>query len=120
MNPRLVAILCLLSAAATFAVAIFGPRLLDRHPKQRFAAVDLSALIRKNQERGLRLLADPTTSDSMKKEAIAMSAEFGKRADAEVSNLSRDCACILLMREAVVAGDIEDLTPVLAKRLGVQ
>lgn len=119
MNTRTVAILCIVSAALAFLIAFFGPRLLDKN-KTRFAVVDLSRIIRKQQERSVRLLADPASDDAAKKTAVASASDFGKKVNAEVTALSQECGCVLLMREAIVAGHIEDLTPRLLARLNIQ
>jgi hypothetical protein len=120
LKPRSVALLCLLCAAAAFFTAFFGPRLIGRPAKPPFAVVDLTSVIRKQQERAMRLLADPASDEAAKKAAIAAAGEFGKRANAEVIALSQECGCVVLMREAVVSGQIEDLTPRLLARLNVQ
>ena len=120
MKTRTIILLCVASAVLAFLVALFGPRLLNRQPKMHFATIDLTGVIRKQQESNIRLLASPTADEGAKKTALAEASEFGKRANAEVLALSVECECVLLMREAVVAGQIEDMTPRLLVRLHVQ
>lgn len=85
--------------------------------KARFAVVDLASVVRKNQEAAVALLASGSADRASRDAALASAEGFGKRLNAEVVELSRECGCILLMREAIVAGDVEDLTPVLLNRL---
>lgn len=88
--------------------------------KARFAVVDLASVVRKNQEAAVQLLASGTADQRTRDAALAAARGFGKRLDAEVVELSRECGCVLLMREAVVAGEVEDLTPTLLSRLTKQ
>lgn len=120
MNTRTIILLCVASAVLAFGVALFGPRLLNRQAKIHFATIDLTGVIRKQQESNIRLLTNATADDGAKKAALAEASEFGKRANAEVLALSSECGCVLLMREAVIAGQIEDMTPRLLARLHVQ
>lgn len=85
--------------------------------KGRFAVIDLASVVRKNQEAAVSLLASGNADQRTRDAALAAAQDFGKRLDAEVVALSRECGCVLLMREAVVAGEVEDLTPALLARL---
>lgn len=101
-------------------VAIFLAGFTSRLPgraKARFAVVDLASVVRKNQEAAVGLLASGGSDQRVRDAAMASAQGFGKRLDAEVIELSRECGCVLLMREAVVAGEVEDLTPALLSRL---
>jgi hypothetical protein len=117
MNARQTILLCAACAGMAFGIAVLGPRLLNRGPKLRFAVVDLSALVRKHQERAVSLLAEGNADLATRSTALASANEFGKRLDRELADMGKECGCVLLMREAVVAGDIEDLTPQLQSRL---
>ncbi len=116
MKPGVVLALCALCATVAFGIAALGLRAFDRRPPA-FAVVDLTGLVRKQQERAIRAMADPLADEATKRAALASAGEFGKRADAAVVALSQECACVLLVREAVVSGQVEDLTPRLAARL---
>lgn len=117
MSIRNVILLCLASAALALFVALVGPKLLNRASKQRFVTVDLSGLIARQQEQAVKQIAAGDGDESKRKAALAAAEAFGKRVNAEAHALSRECGCILLMREAVVAGEVEDLTAVLAARI---
>jgi hypothetical protein len=118
MNSRSVAVLCLLSAAVPLAIVIGGPRLMARTPKQRLASVDLTAIIANSQQQAVKDILGSETDPAKRKAAQASAEAFGRRMNAAVAELARDCGCVLLMREAIVAGEVEDLTAVLASRMG--
>lgn len=104
-------------------LAVLVSQLIDRVPDRRtarFAVVDLSAVVRKNQEATVTLLASGGADQRARDAALASARGFGKRLDAEVVALSKECGCVLIMREAVVAGEVEDLTPALLSRLTKQ
>lgn len=88
--------------------------------KAKFAVVDLASVVRMNQEAAVALLASGAADQRSRDAALASAQGFGKRLDAAVVDLSRDCGCVLLMREAVVAGAVDDLTPALLSRLAKQ
>ncbi len=117
MNTRTVILLCVASALITLAVALLGPKLLSRTPKQRFVTVDLSGLIARQQEQSVKQLASGEGDEAKRRVALAAAETFGKRVNAEAHALARECGCVLLMREAVVAGEVDDLTSVLAARI---
>ena len=107
----------LVMSGAVLAIAIASVSGMPRKEKSRFAVVDLAAVIRNNQQAAVALLASGTTDQRTRDAALASAQGFGKRLDAEVVALSKECGCVLLMREAVVAGEVEDLTPALLSRL---
>lgn len=105
---------CLAVAIASMPGRSFGK------PSARFAVVDLASVVRKNQEAAVALLASGAADQRARDAALASAQGFGKRLDSEVVALSKECGCVLLMREAVVAGEVEDLTPALLSRLAKQ
>jgi hypothetical protein len=105
---------CLAVAIASLSGRSFGK------PNGRFAVVDLATVVRKNQEAAVSLLTSGAADQRARDAALASAQGFGKRLDAEVVALSKECGCVLLMREAVVAGEVEDLTPALLSRLNKQ
>lgn len=112
--------LCLTSAVIVTVVFVASARLTQRPAQARFAVVDLAAIVRANQAKSVATLADKDADPAAKTAALARTRDFGKRLDQEVGVLSTECACVLLMREAVVAGQLEDLTPALLSRLSRQ
>lgn len=117
LTSRTVIALCAACALVAFGVALLGPRLLERGGRTPFALVDLAAVVRRQQEASVALLADGSADQRARSAALASAQEFGKRLDQELVALSKECGCVLLMREAVVSGQLDDLTPVLLARL---
>lgn len=115
-SAAIVAGLVVLGACLALLVASLTGRVPGK-AKARFAVVDLASVVRKNQEAAVSLLASGTADQRTRDATLAAAQGFGKRLDAEVVELSRECGCVLLMREAVVAGEVEDLTPALLSRL---
>jgi hypothetical protein len=113
-------ILCSVCVLATLATTLIGTRLMARAPQPKFAVVDLAAVVRKHQEKAVALLADGAADQTLKRTALSSASEFGRRLDREVVDMSKECGCVLLMREAVVSGQIEDLTPQLLVRLATR
>lgn len=109
--------LMVLGAAVAIALSTLSTRLPGGQAKAKFAVVDLASVVRKNQEAAVSMLANGAADQRTRDAAFASAQGFGKRLDAEVIELSRECGCVLLMREAVIAGDVEDLTPALLSRL---
>ncbi len=110
-----------LAGAVLLAVAMLAwPHLAWREHQTKFAVVDLATVVRKNQEASVALLAGGGADQGTRDTALASAQSFGKRLDAAVIALSKECACVLLMREAVVAGEVDDMTPALMAQLAKQ
>lgn len=119
MTPRTVLFVSVASALIAFLVAFYGPKILSREqPPQRFAYVDLTTVVSKKQEQSVRALADPNATDDTKKKALKEAQEFGARVDKALLELAGQCQCTLLMKEAVVSGQLEDMTQRLSALLG--
>lgn len=108
--------LCLATAAIVAVAFMVVPR-LKHQGHGRFAVVDLASVVRTNQQKAVALLADKGADQVSRTAAMTQARDFGQQLDHEVRELSAECGCVLLMREAVVAGDLEDLTPALMSRL---
>lgn len=118
MKPRMVMLLCIGSALLSICLVLGIPMMLGKQKaRQKFAVVDLTQVITKQQERAVRVLADVNADEASKKKAIESAGEFGKRVNGELVQLSQQCGCVLLMREAIIAGEMEDLTPALLTRV---
>lgn len=120
MNTKSIALLSAGCVLGTLLIAFAGVVVMHQRSEQRFGVVDLTSIVQKQQERSVRLLADPDGDLTAKKNAMTAATDFGKRINEEVLALSKECSCVLLMREAVVAGQMEDLTPRLLTRLNGQ
>jgi hypothetical protein len=120
MSTKSIALLASSCVLGTLLITFVGVAVLHQRSEQRFGVVDLTSIVQKQQERGVRLLADPDGDVTAKKNAMTAATDFGKRINEEVLALSKECGCVLLMREAIVAGQVDDLTPRLMARLNGQ
>ena len=118
INPWIAASVCATAAALVALALTLAPPLHERSGPGKFAVVDLAAVVRANQQHTVALLADKGADPAARTSALARTRDFGQQLDREVRALSAECDCVLLMREAVVAGELEDLTPALMARLG--
>lgn len=118
INPWIAASVCATAAALVAVALALAPPLHNRSGPARIAVIDLAAVVRANQQQTVALLADQGTNPAARTSALARTRDFGQQLDREVRALSAECDCVLLMREAVVAGELEDLTPALMTRLG--
>lgn len=117
MQTKWVLALCLACSTCVFAVTLIGSRLLQQSAPPRIAVVDLTDIVAKHQSEAVKLLSDSESSETTQKAAIARAAEFGKRVDAAVLEISRECGCVVMLKEAIVAGAPQDLTSVLVAKL---
>lgn len=93
------------------------PKLAGHAQHGHFAVVDLAAIVRTNQQKAVAQMIEKGPDQASRAAAMSQAKAFGQRLDQEVRDLSAECGCVLLMREAVVAGDVQDLTPELVNRL---
>jgi hypothetical protein len=120
MNTKTIIQLAAGCVFGTLLITFVAMIVMHQRSERQFGVIDLTSIVQKQQERSVRLIADPDVDVTAKKSAIATATDFGKRINEEVLALSKECGCVLLMREAVVAGQVEDLTPRLLARLGAQ
>lgn len=95
---------------------------LGRHISTRkftanFAIVDLTDVVRKHQQLSITTISAGSADEDSRTRAISEAQAFGKQLDAAIIHLSGECQCVLLVREAVVAGQLDDLTPALKAKL---
>ena len=115
-SPWAIAGLCLASGVIVAIAFMTLPR-LKHQSHERFAVVDVASVVRAHQQKAVALLAAKGAEQSARTAVLAQTHDFGQQLDHRVRELSDECGCVLLMREAVVAGDLEDLTPALISRL---
>jgi len=94
--------------AAVYALARSAPR------PSALAVVDLASLLRAHQATSARLLFE---TPGQLPSAAAAGTAYVQALDAAVKATSRECRCTLLVREAVVAGELPDLTATVAARI---
>lgn len=120
MTTRSVVMLCLASAAVAFLIALLVPRLTSGPQAARYAVVDLAGVVARVQEENVRTITSANSGEGARRLAMERAAAFGSQANAAVVKLSQECDCVILMREAVIAGAVEDLTPLLLAKLNLK
>ncbi|TWI69293.1 type F conjugative transfer system protein TrbI [Pseudoduganella lurida] len=119
-NANRAAVAALLVGAA-LTVVILIVELAHVPPKPpRIAQVDLTRILREYQHDTAAMLARLPNDGDTTARALARTAAFGQRLDEAARRLSTQCGCVLLMREAVVAGQMPDLTPRLIELMSQQ
>ena len=106
----------LLACCAAFFLAFFGQRLLAS-PSAKFAVVDLTSIMASMQELSIKAIADINTPPEVRSRAVESAKQFGTQVGAATAELSLQCGCVVLMKEAVVSGDLPDLTAELVAKL---
>jgi len=97
-----------LSAALAFAICaamLAAYHFLMPPPAAKFGRVDLPGIIAEQQRGFAELVAKGETE-----RAYDHAARTGKGLSQAISTLARECGCVILVADAVVAG-AEDLTP---------
>ncbi len=97
-----------LSAALAFAISaalLAAYHFLVPPPAAKFGRVDLAGILTE-QQRGFAELA----AKGEGKQAYDYAAQTGKGLSQAVGELARECGCVILVSDAVVAGAV-DLTP---------
>lgn len=106
---------CLALSAASSGGAVLGYH-VTRPAPPRLATLDVARLFGERQAELMKLVAEG--GEAATEQAMAMAQRFGKRLEAEVRALPKECGCIVLVRGAVVAGEaLPDYTDVLRERL---
>lgn len=111
-----------LQAAVALCVAIvvtLAWHLLDKKHHQRVAVVDIATIMKAKEAQFTELLSKPSVTDDDRRKAYDQIQRFGADVGAAVKDLSHQCGCIVLNKAAIIAGDVEDLTPSLKTTLGM-
>ena len=115
--PKTSTILMIVGACVVaFLIAFLGQRALTKQ-EIVFATVDLSAAVTSAQEQSIKMLMDANTKDVDRAVALERTKQFGAKVSAATAQLATECGCVLLVKEAVVAGSLPDLTPQLLEKL---
>lgn len=119
LTPRV-----LLAAALLLSVlvALSALTLYDHYvlrPRQQVATVALRDLLELKQLQVTIALTRPGVTDREREAGYDEIAGFAKRLETALDELSMQCACTILVRDAVVKTHGADLTSELARRLGV-
>lgn len=94
---------------------------LAAHKHQVFGVVNLGQVYRDKEQEFTKAIAAPGVSDLERDKVIKSAQDFAVVLPQAMQSLSDECACIVLMGNAVggTPKDIIDLTPALRKKVGL-
>jgi hypothetical protein len=89
--------------------------------RDKFGVVNLGQVYRDKEQEFTKTLAAPSVTDSDRTMAIKSAQDFAIALPKALQALSDDCACIVLMGNAVggMPAHVTDLTPSLRKKVGL-
>lgn len=106
LRITLVVSMLLVAILSMFAVRVLVARMLP----PPLATIDVSATLKQQQERTALAIASATSPDDRQRQ-VRRAEAFGIALDRAIAALRQECGCVLVLREAIVAGDVPDLTP---------
>lgn len=112
----LAALLC----AVALLLGLFLPGLIRAIDRPRLATVDLVGIVSKQQEATLQALNSAGADEDKRRAALKAAEAFGAKVNEHARSLAADCKCVLVVKQAVVAGEAEDLTALLVRRMTAQ
>ena len=94
---------------------------LAAHKQEVFGVVNLGQVYRDKEQEFTKAIAAPGVSDLEREKAIKSAQDFAVVLPQAIQSLSDECACIVLMGNAVggTPKDVIDLTPALRKKVGL-
>jgi hypothetical protein len=103
-------LVCLAMAALAALTAVICWYMLPRLLPPPLATVDITALVKQHHARLAAVVAQ-ADSDDERQRYRRQTAAYGPALERAIAALRRECGCTLVLREAIVAGDVPDLTP---------
>lgn len=103
-------LVCLALAAAVTLMALLCRYMLLRMQPPPLATVDITAIVKQHHDRLATNVAH-AASDNDRHRIQRQTAAYGPALEQAIAALRQECGCILVLREAIVAGDVPDLTP---------
>ncbi len=90
-------------------------------PAPRLGVVDVASVYRLKEKQLVDMVTPASATEDDRKKAASIALEFGNNLPAALDDLSRECACLVLVNHAIAGGarSLADLTPALSKRLGL-
>lgn len=85
----------------------------------RFGLVDVAGAISRTELVYTEMLSRPTTTDKERGDAYDLIKTTGEKIEKSLTEIQRQCDCVLLARAAVVGQPLPDFTPQLYKDLGI-
>lgn len=113
----LLILLCCLVNSATGLVLYH----LAVHKHEVFGVVNLGEVVRDKEQEFTKVIAAPGVTDNERDKAIRSAQDFAVLLPKAMQSLSEECACIVLMANAVggTPKNVTDLTPALRKKVGL-
>lgn len=115
-NARICIVLVVTMLVIASAITVLARLALPRLLPPPLAVVDVTATVRQQQERAATHIARARSADE-RQQHLRHAASFGTALEKAIATLRSECRCTLVLREAIVAGDVPDLTPRLAALL---
>ena len=102
-------------------VAGLGLYHLAAHKHEAFGVVNLGQVYRDKEQEFTKAIAAPGVTDLERDKAIKSAQDFAELLPKAMQSLSDECACVVLMGNAVggTPKDVIDLTPALRKKVGL-
>lgn len=92
--------------------------ILHRNTPPHIATIDLQLLVEEDQKRMLGLLGEGTNvTDQQRHMVEKLSVDFAKKLSLSVSNLEKECHCIILNKAAILGGKSIDYTDLIRERM---
>lgn len=90
------------------------------HKTGAIATVDLSEVVKIYEIQFTNLLARPNVTDKERQEAYSIVSQIGPNIEKGINVLQQQCGCTVLVKSAVLAGSVMDMTDDLKKILGIE
>lgn len=89
-------------AASVAAACIIGAAWIYTHPSPKMAQVNLRTLVDDEAKRLVSAIT-PNTPKEEQEKAIRSASMLGQKVDAAISQLSKECGCVIVNSGAIVA-----------------
>lgn len=84
------------------------------------ATVDISAIVKVREQQFTALVSRANATDADRQAAYAMVSNIGPEIEQAIARIQKECACTLLVKSAVLAGNTQDYTNVIKEQLGMK
>lgn len=89
-------------------------------PQQTLATVDLKDIYSAKEKQFAALITKKGVTDADRGAAYEMVKAFGPQLQKSINDVQHDCNCIVISRQAILAGNVEDKTAELKVKLGMK
>jgi hypothetical protein len=110
-----------LVTAVIVAIALLGYDRAVRRPANLVGLIDVSEIMKLQNERVMAVVTRASSSEKDRKEATDFGVQFSAAFPQALERLSEECGCLVLTRSAVagVPPNSVDLTPALKQMVGL-